>query len=128
MRRRIILLFLLCAAFAQSADEVSREVHLGLIHERLKHITPCPWTSDGTVAGWWNGEMRGVAIRSRANFRCYEYNPQLKMCMSSAEGGPVAQTFDTSWTGSHDPLADADFIAHACDDIEFLLKIAEGKK
>ena len=128
MNCRMVVVLLIAAALPGSSTvEVARKARLAQIEQRLKAATPCPWKSDGYTLGWWNGEQPGVMIRSQANATCTEYNEKMKMCMAGSDGGPVAEVSSAYWTGSHNPIGDAEFIAHACEDIEYLLKITKAE-
>jgi hypothetical protein len=94
-------------------DSTTGEQRLTAIRKRLQDATPCPWVSDGSIAGWWGGERPGVIVRSAANLRTAGSGYTL--------GGPVAEIGSDAYTGSRNPVADAAFIAHACEDIEYLL-------
>jgi hypothetical protein len=126
---KLLLIPLLLASVGQAGDDWHDkqvgEKRIQEIRARLKAATPCPWKSDGDIAEWWNGEQPGVMVRSAANFRCYQWDGERKYCFASSDGGPVAEVSSAYWSGSHDPISDADFIAHSCEDIEFLLKRAQ---
>lgn len=99
-------------------DKTSGTERIKAIRARLKAITGCPWKSDGEVVAWMNGEQPGVQVRSSANM-------ERLSASSGSTGGPVAEVPSAGWSGSRDPVADAEFIAHACEDIEYLLKQAK---
>ena len=123
----IAVLFLTAQIGSSWHDRKVGDQRIAEIQKRLKAATPCPWKSDGHVDGWWHNEQPGVMVRSSANFQCHEWNEKFKMCVSGSEGGPVAQVSSAYWSGSRNPVADAEFIGHSCEDIQFLLKEIEKK-
>jgi hypothetical protein len=125
--RTVMVLLIALALPGSSTVEVARKARLAQIEQRLKAATPCPWKSDGRVDGWWNGEQPGVMIRATVNLECQEWDQSHKLCMAGTEGGPVAEVSSAKWTGSHNPIGDAEFIAHACEDIDYLLRVAKAE-
>jgi hypothetical protein len=118
-----VLALLACGCAKVHASEGDRHAQ---IRARMKKATPCPWFSDGEVSGWWGGERPGVMIRAKANVRCTNWDSG--RCIAGTDGGPVAEVGSDVYSGSHNPVADAEFIAHACSDIEYLLEESETKK